>query len=194
MPAWQLHQVYTDRDTHDWVQKGCRSAGIGCLECKQPVIDGILAEQQPMFERASNTWTTHLVKSIVADGCERARAIARKPCATCAKPWVWATPDAGVHHPGGAANERARPLRRRPASAPPLATVFGEAVLDAPAVCSSRRTRCGCFWKALKARWIYCSPDPQAKPQCAGHPDGARHRPVHEVHRRHARRAHGTGC
>lgn len=78
-PVWQLHQVYTDRDTHDWVQSGCRSAGIGCLECKQPVIDGILAEQQPMFERAQQYLDDPtLVKSIVADGCERARAIAQE--------------------------------------------------------------------------------------------------------------------
>ncbi|MCM3011695.1 hypothetical protein M3583_23850, partial [Bacillus subtilis] len=51
-PVWQLHQVYTDEATHEWVQKGCRSAGIGCLDCKQPVVEGILREQQPMLERA----------------------------------------------------------------------------------------------------------------------------------------------
>ena len=76
---WQLHQVYTDANTHDWVQSGCRSAGIGCLDCKQPVIDGILAEQQPMFERAQQYLDDPtLVKSIVADGCERARQIAQE--------------------------------------------------------------------------------------------------------------------
>ena len=64
--------------TPDWVQSGCRSAGIGCLECKQPVIDGILAEQQPMFERAQQYLDDpHPGEDIVADGCERARAIAR---------------------------------------------------------------------------------------------------------------------
>jgi tryptophanyl-tRNA synthetase len=41
-PVWQLHQVYSDESTKEWVQQGCRSAGIGCIECKQPVIDGIL--------------------------------------------------------------------------------------------------------------------------------------------------------
>jgi len=51
-PVWQLHLVYSDEPTREWVQKGCRSAGIGCLECKQPVIEGILREQQPMAERA----------------------------------------------------------------------------------------------------------------------------------------------
>jgi tryptophanyl-tRNA synthetase len=37
-----------------WVQAGCRSAGIGCLECKQPVIDAILAEQGQFRERAQH--------------------------------------------------------------------------------------------------------------------------------------------
>ena len=78
-PVWQLHQVYSDDACRDWVQKGCRSAGIGCLDCKQPVIDGILAEQQPMFERAQQYLDDPtLVKSIVADGCERARQIAQE--------------------------------------------------------------------------------------------------------------------
>jgi tryptophanyl-tRNA synthetase len=39
------------------VQKGCTSAGIGCLECKQPVIDAVLAEQAEMRERAQPTST-----------------------------------------------------------------------------------------------------------------------------------------
>ena len=38
-PVWQLHTVYSNEETKQWVDKGCKSAGIGCLECKQPVID-----------------------------------------------------------------------------------------------------------------------------------------------------------
>ncbi|MCW3481157.1 tryptophan--tRNA ligase [Neisseriaceae bacterium JH1-16] len=74
-PVWQLHQVYTDEPTREWVQAGCKSASIGCLECKQPVIDGVLREQQPMFERAQQYLDNpNLVREIVADGCSRARA------------------------------------------------------------------------------------------------------------------------
>jgi len=51
-PVWQFHKVYSDEPTRDWVVKGCTSAGIGCLECKQPVIDAIVREQAPMHERA----------------------------------------------------------------------------------------------------------------------------------------------
>ncbi|WP_334190605.1 tryptophan--tRNA ligase [Noviherbaspirillum sp.] len=78
-PVWQLHKVYSDDDTKDWVLKGCRSAGIGCLECKQPVIDGILKEQEPMRERAQKyVDDPSLVRAIVADGCAKARALAQE--------------------------------------------------------------------------------------------------------------------
>jgi tryptophanyl-tRNA synthetase len=78
-PVWQLHQVYSDTSCKMWVQEGCRTAGIGCLECKQPVIDGILAEQAPMRERAQMYLDDPaLVKNIIADGCEKARELARE--------------------------------------------------------------------------------------------------------------------
>ena len=78
-PVWQLHQVYSDEACRDWVQKGCRSAGIGCLECKQPVIDGILAEQAPMRERAQTYLDDpKLVRDIIADGNAKARKLARE--------------------------------------------------------------------------------------------------------------------
>jgi tryptophanyl-tRNA synthetase len=78
-PVWQLHLVYSDDARKEWVQQGCRSAGIGCLECKQPVIDAVLAEQKPMRERAAKYLKDPtLVKNIVADGCEKARKIAQE--------------------------------------------------------------------------------------------------------------------
>ena len=78
-PVWQLHLVYSDGQRRDWVQQGCRSAGIGCLECKQPVIDGVLAELKPMRERAQRyTDDPTLVKSIIADGCEKAQKLAEE--------------------------------------------------------------------------------------------------------------------
>ena len=78
-PVWQLHQVYSNQETRDWVVKGCTSAGIGCIECKQPVIDAILAEQEPMRERAQQYLDDpSLVRAIVADGCEKARKLAQE--------------------------------------------------------------------------------------------------------------------
>ncbi|GAB3553421.1 tryptophan--tRNA ligase [Noviherbaspirillum agri] len=78
-PVWQLHKVYSDSDTKDWVLKGCRSAGIGCLECKQPIVDAVLKEQEPMRERAQKYIDDPaLVRSIVADGCDKARKLAQE--------------------------------------------------------------------------------------------------------------------
>ena len=50
-PVWTLHQVYSNDDTKAWVRQGCTTAGIGCLECKQPVIDAVNAELAPMQAR-----------------------------------------------------------------------------------------------------------------------------------------------
>ena len=73
-PVWQFHLVYSDDQTKEWVQRGCRSAGIGCLECKQPVIDAVLREQEPMRERAQVYLDDPtLVRNIIEDGCDRAR-------------------------------------------------------------------------------------------------------------------------
>ncbi|WP_255722268.1 tryptophan--tRNA ligase [Ectothiorhodospira lacustris] len=77
-PVWSLHQIYTGEDVHQWVQEGCRSAGIGCLECKQPVVDAVLDELRPMQARAREYEADpNLVRSVVAEGCEAARDIAR---------------------------------------------------------------------------------------------------------------------
>ena len=76
-PVWQLHQVYSNDATKEWVQQGCRSAGIGCIECKQPVITAVLEEQKPMRERAQLYLDDpSLVRNIIADGCEKARKLA----------------------------------------------------------------------------------------------------------------------
>ncbi|MGB0127062.1 MAG: tryptophan--tRNA ligase, partial [Rhodocyclaceae bacterium] len=76
-PVWSLHVIYSSEETRNWVQQGCRSAGIGCIECKQPVIEGVLAEQAPMHERAQTYLDNpSLVRSIVAEGCDRARQLA----------------------------------------------------------------------------------------------------------------------
>jgi tryptophanyl-tRNA synthetase len=78
-PVWQFHLVYSDEKRRQWVNQGCRSAGIGCLECKQPVIDAVVEELKPMRERAEKyIEDPTLVRSIVADGCEKARKLAQE--------------------------------------------------------------------------------------------------------------------
>jgi len=78
-PVWQLHLTYSDESTKEWVCEGCTSASIGCLECKKPVIDAILAELEPVQkEIAQYEKDPDVVKSIVAEGCDTAREKARE--------------------------------------------------------------------------------------------------------------------
>lgn len=78
-PVWQFHEVYSSDDVKKWVQEGCRSAGIGCLECKQPVIDAVVSELRPMQERAREyEEQPELVRNIINEGCEAARDVARE--------------------------------------------------------------------------------------------------------------------
>lgn len=77
-PVWQLHEVYSAEDVKQWVQTGCRNAGIGCLECKQPVIEAIQAELAPIQERARHYESNpDLVKTIIQEGSEKARDAAQ---------------------------------------------------------------------------------------------------------------------
>ena len=78
-PVWSLHEVYSNDEVKDWVQTGCRTAGIGCLDCKGPLIDSILKEQSPIRERAKEYQEdTETVRGIISDGCEAAREVARE--------------------------------------------------------------------------------------------------------------------
>ena len=77
-PVWQLHQIYSSESTKQWARDGCTTAGIGCLDCKQPVIEGVLDELAPMRERATMYLEDRtLVRNIIADGCEKARRMAQ---------------------------------------------------------------------------------------------------------------------
>ncbi len=78
-PVWQLHLTYSDQNTRDWVMDGCKNAGIGCLECKKPVSDAIIAELEPIQKEAAQyEKDPDIVRSIIAEGCETARESAKE--------------------------------------------------------------------------------------------------------------------
>lgn len=73
-PVWQFHRLYSDQQRQDWVQSGCVSAGIGCLDCKKPLIETIQAELEPIrIEALELENNQDVVKSIITEGCEKAR-------------------------------------------------------------------------------------------------------------------------
>jgi tryptophanyl-tRNA synthetase len=78
-PVWDLHKIFSDEPTQAWVQQGCRSAGIGCLDCKKRVCDPLVAEISQIRQRAQEYLENRdLVRGIIAEGCEKARDTARQ--------------------------------------------------------------------------------------------------------------------
>jgi tryptophanyl-tRNA synthetase len=78
-PVWDFHKIYSDADTQKWVLEGCRSAGIGCLDCKKRVADVMVAEISAIRARAAEYQENRdLVRGIIAEGCEKARDVARQ--------------------------------------------------------------------------------------------------------------------
>ena len=81
-PLWQFHEIYSSEETKRWAAEGCRTAGIGCVDCKQPVIDAVLQELAPIQERAREfEEQPDLVRKIIAEGCEEARDVAQETMA-----------------------------------------------------------------------------------------------------------------
>ncbi len=77
-PVWKLHNVYSNDDVKSWAIKGCKSASIGCVDCKGPLIDSVLKEQQPVRERALEYLSNpESVQAVIDEGSERAREVAR---------------------------------------------------------------------------------------------------------------------
>ncbi len=78
-PVWKFHEIYSTDEVKQWAQEGCRSAAIGCLDCKQPVIDAVLKEQAPFRERSVEFVNDpDTVRAIIDEGCEAARSVARE--------------------------------------------------------------------------------------------------------------------
>jgi tryptophanyl-tRNA synthetase len=81
-PVWQFHKIYSNEQTRDWVFDGCTKAKMGCVECKQPVIEAIKIELLPMQERIIKYQEdTDLIKQIIYEGSEKARNVAKQTMA-----------------------------------------------------------------------------------------------------------------
>ena len=77
-PVWNFHKIYSTEEVRQWAREGCVTAGIGCLDCKQPIIDAVLKEQQPIRERSEEILSDpDAVRAVIDEGCEAARDVAR---------------------------------------------------------------------------------------------------------------------
>ena len=78
-PVWNLHEIYGTQEQLDWVVDGCTNAKMGCIECKKPVIDSIVAELLPIQDRINKYKSEpSLIQEIIFDGSERARSVAKE--------------------------------------------------------------------------------------------------------------------
>jgi len=78
-PVWNLHEIYGAQDQLDWAADGCTNAKMGCIECKKPVIDSIVAELLPIQDRINKYKSEpSLIQEIIFDGSERARSVAKE--------------------------------------------------------------------------------------------------------------------
>ena len=76
-PVGDLHKIFSDRATMDKVNAGCRSAGIGCIECKSWVADALVQLLSPMQQRRRKfEENPRLAWDILEAGSERARKVA----------------------------------------------------------------------------------------------------------------------
>jgi tryptophanyl-tRNA synthetase len=76
-PVGDLHKIFSDRATMDKVNVGCRSAGIGCIECKSWAADALVQLLSPMQERRKKfEENPRLAWDILEAGSERARKAA----------------------------------------------------------------------------------------------------------------------
>ncbi len=165
-PVWDLHKIYSDEATRAWASEGCRTAGIGCLDCKQKVIDKVVEEVSGMRRRAQEfEENPELVRGIVAEGADKAREAARQTLdevrrahasarrltmASKAKPELKIVVSNDPPEPP--------PLEAAPEQVEmPFAMVNGEPLTTtAPRLIHSPRRRSRFFSRRLRVRWIYC--------------------------------------
>ena len=78
-PVWNWHQVYSDDAAKTWVKNGCKSAGIGCLDCKNALLESLLPEQQAICKRALEYQNDpQSLRQVVQQGAEAAREVTRE--------------------------------------------------------------------------------------------------------------------
>ncbi|TNF99566.1 MAG: tryptophan--tRNA ligase [Gammaproteobacteria bacterium] len=78
-PVWKFHQIYSDEELQIQIKYGCKSADIGCIDCKGHIIQAVQDELAPMQERVKMyEQRPEVVMNIISEGVEQARDEAKK--------------------------------------------------------------------------------------------------------------------
>jgi tryptophanyl-tRNA synthetase len=78
-PVFDFHRVFSAPEQVKWAEEGCRTAGIGCVDCKKALTENLLKEMKPYFEKRREIASRpERVEEVLREGSAKAAAIARK--------------------------------------------------------------------------------------------------------------------
>jgi tryptophanyl-tRNA synthetase len=76
-PVFQLHKIFSTKQEQDEVAEGCRTAGIGCIDCKKILIKNLFSVLEPIWEKRGKFLNKpEIIKEIIDAGSLKAREIA----------------------------------------------------------------------------------------------------------------------
>jgi tryptophanyl-tRNA synthetase len=77
--VFYLHRIYSTPETIGWANENCRTAGIGCVDCKKKLLERLVPDQERLREaREKLLAQPDFVRDVVRDGTARARAEAAR--------------------------------------------------------------------------------------------------------------------
>jgi tryptophanyl-tRNA synthetase len=78
-PVYHLHKIFSSPEEQDDVAHGCRTAGIGCIDCKKILIRNVLAVMEPIWEKRTRLLhDPKIVYDILEKGTEKARKVVQE--------------------------------------------------------------------------------------------------------------------
>jgi tryptophanyl-tRNA synthetase len=78
-PVYQLHKIFSSKAEQEEVAKGCRTAGIGCIDCKRILIKNVFSVMEPLWDKRNQLLKNpDILHDIVKKGTDKAGTVARE--------------------------------------------------------------------------------------------------------------------
>ncbi|MGD1076256.1 MAG: tryptophan--tRNA ligase [Thermodesulfovibrionales bacterium] len=78
-PVYQLHKIFSSEEEQQEVAQGCRTAGIGCIDCKRILIANVFRIMEPIWKRRDELIkNTGMLSDIVESGTKKAKKVAQE--------------------------------------------------------------------------------------------------------------------